>query len=283
MAVYTDVSDADLTRFVAEYEIGEVLSCKGIAEGVENSNYLLTTEYGNFILTLYEKRVNPADLPFFIGLMEHLAARGFSCPTPIHARDGQALRKLCGRPAAIITYLDGLWPRQTLPFHCSGVGDILAQLHLGGADFPMVRPNSLSVADWGKLVEATAERAHEVSPGLAAELATEFAFLERHWPIAGSLPTGICHADLFPDNVFFRDRHVSGVIDFYSPAPIFLSTTSPSASTPGASGSTRSGSQSARNCCSTPTRRSGRWRRKNGSRAGPGARRGAAIPADAAL
>ncbi len=222
MAVYTDVSYADLTRFVAEYEIGEVLSCKGIAEGVENSNYLLTTEYGNFILTLYEKRVNPADLPFFIGLMEHLAGHGFSCPTPLRGRDGEALRKLCGRPAAIITFLDGLWPRQTLPYHCSGVGDILAQLHQDGAGFPLSRPNSLTVADWGRLIAATAERADEVAPGLTAELAAEFAFLELHWPAPGSLPTGICHADLFPDNVFVRDRHVTGVIDFYFACTEFI-------------------------------------------------------------
>jgi len=139
MAVYTDVSDADLTRFVAEYRIGDILSCKGIAEGVENSNYLLTTESGNYILTLYEKRVNPDDLPFFIGLMEHLAARGFSCPTPIRGQDGHSLRRLCGRPAAIISFLDGLWPRQILPFHCTGIGDILAQLHLRGVSASGVR------------------------------------------------------------------------------------------------------------------------------------------------
>jgi homoserine kinase type II len=213
MAVYTDVSDADLTRFVAEYRIGDILSCKGIAEGVENSNYLLTTETGNYILTLYEKRVNPDDLPFFIGLMEHLAARGFSCPTPIRGQDGHSLRRLCGRPAAIISFLDGLWPRQILPFHCTGIGDILAQLHLSGGDFPMSRRNSLSIEGWRPLLEACRARADEVEPGLAAELDRELTYLEAHWP--SDLPSGICHADLFPDNVFFRDRQVTGVIDFY--------------------------------------------------------------------
>jgi homoserine kinase type II len=213
MAVYTDVSDGDLTRFMAEYDLGAVLSCKGIAEGVENSNFLLTTERGSFILTLYEKRVSPADLPFFIRLMEHLATRGFSCPTPLHGRDGQSLRSLCGRPAAVISFLEGLWPRQILPFHCAGVGDALARLHLAGADFPMTRPNNLSVGGWRQLVETTRERADEVAPALADDIVGELEYLESAWPSA--LPQGICHADMFPDNVFFRDEHVTGVIDFY--------------------------------------------------------------------
>src|SRR5216683_1367608 len=133
MAVYTDVGDEELAAFVGDYDIGEVVSCKGIAEGVENSNFLLRTEHGTFILTLYEKRVAPADLPFFIALMEHLAAQGIACPTPIKARDGAALRRLCGRPAALISFLDGMWPRRIHPFHCAAVGDALARLHLAGA------------------------------------------------------------------------------------------------------------------------------------------------------
>jgi homoserine kinase type II len=213
MAVYTDVSDGDLTRFMAEYDLGAVLSCKGIAEGVENSNFLLRTERGSFILTLYEKRVNPKDLPFFIRLMEHLAARGLSCPTPIHARDGNSLRQLCGRPAAVISFLEGLWPRELLPFHCTGVGDSLARLHRAGANFPMARPNDLSVMGWQRLVEAIGARADEVVPGLAAELAREVEAIAAAWP--HDLPTGIIHADFFPDNVFFRDEQVTGIIDFY--------------------------------------------------------------------
>src|SRR5579863_2760485 len=128
MAVFTDVSDDEVRAFVAEYAIGEVLSCKGVAEGVENSNFLLRTETGTFFLKLYEKRVAPADLPFFIALMEHLAAQGLPCPTPIKARDGIALRRLCGRPAAIVTFLDGMWPRRIQPYHCTGLGDALARL-----------------------------------------------------------------------------------------------------------------------------------------------------------
>src|SRR6202035_3983502 len=132
MAVYTDVADDELRAFIALYDIGEVLSCKGIAEGVENSNFLLTTEQGNFILTLYEKRVAHADLPFFITLMDHLAHQGVASPTPVRARDGEALRELCGRPAAIVTFLNGMWPRRIEPFHCVALGGALARLHLGG-------------------------------------------------------------------------------------------------------------------------------------------------------
>src|SRR3954463_3152415 len=126
MAVYTEVGDDELRDFTAQYDIGDVLSCKGIAERVENSNYLLSTELGNFILTLYEKRVAREDLPFFIALMDHLAQQGLACPTPVRARDGEALRELCGRPAAIVTFLNGMWPRRIEPFHCAGLGGALA-------------------------------------------------------------------------------------------------------------------------------------------------------------
>jgi homoserine kinase type II len=220
MAVYTDVADDELRAFVALYDIGEVLSCKGIAEGVENSNFLITTERGNFILTLYEKRVAPKDLPFFIALMEHLAASGVACPTPVRARDGIALRELCGRPAAIVTFLAGMWPRRIQPFHCAGVGGALAALHRAGASFAMARANDLSVAGWRRLFDACRGRAAEVQPGLAMELDGELDAIERAWP--RELPSGVIHADLFPDNVFFRDREVSGLIDFYFACTDFL-------------------------------------------------------------
>src|SRR5437588_9509272 len=178
MAVYTDVPDDELQKFAAQYAIGEVVSCKGIAEGVENSNYLLRTESGTYILTLYEKRVDPKDLPFFIGLMEHLAAGGLACPTPLHGSDGVALRQLCGRPAAIVTFLDGMWPRRIQPYHCAGVGSALAKLHLAGSSFAMSRPNSLSLGGWHTLFVSIGERADEIRPGLAEELAGELAQLE---------------------------------------------------------------------------------------------------------
>ncbi|HKF63610.1 MAG TPA: homoserine kinase [Dongiaceae bacterium] len=213
MAVYTEVPDSELEEFVARYDIGRVASCKGIAEGVENSNYLLHTDRGSYILTLYEKRVKPADLPFFIGLMEHLAGKGIACPTPLHQRAGGALGELCGRPAAIISFLDGMWPRRPTARHCQLLGEALAKLHVAGADFVLKRPNDLSLQGWRPLFEACRARAQEVQPGLAEELATELDFLESCWP--RDLAIGTIHADLFPDNVFFLGDRLSGIIDFY--------------------------------------------------------------------
>ena len=220
MAVYTEVSDEELEAFVAEYDIGAVVSCKGIAEGVENSNYLLQTERGSFILTLYEKRVAPEDLPFFLNLMEHLAGAGVPCPTPLHGRDGRSLRTLCGRPAAIVSFLQGLWPRRIQPEHCAELGAGLARMHLAGADFAMRRPNNLSLAGWRRLLAATEDRADEVRPGLAAELRRELDALGGAWPT--DLPTGVIHADLFPDNAFFIGGKLSGIIDFYFACTDFL-------------------------------------------------------------
>ena len=213
MAVYTEVSDEDVATFVAEYDIGRVLALKGIAEGVENSNYLLVTEAGQFILTLYEKRVREADLPFFLGLMEHLSRRGLACPLPVHGRDGKALRRLRGRPAAVVSFLRGLSPRRPHVSHCAGVGRVLAQLHRAGDGFTLSRANDLSVAGWRHLLEKTAARADSVKSGLAEALSTEVDHLEREWP--DGLSSGVIHADLFPDNVLFEGDRVSGVIDFY--------------------------------------------------------------------
>src|SRR5580698_6079712 len=211
MAVYTEIGDDELRVFIAAYDIGEVLACKGIAEGVENSNYLLSTERGSFILTLYEKRVAPEDLPFFIALMDHLAHQGVACPTPVRAKDGGALRELCGRPAAIVSFLNGMWPRRIAPFHCISLGAALARLHRAGASFTMTRPNDLSIAGWHRLYVACAARADEFQAGLSDEIGDELDQLEAAWP--GDLASGVIHADLFPDNVFFHDRELSGLID----------------------------------------------------------------------
>ena len=213
MAVYTQVADDELAAFLGAYDIGALVSYKGIAEGVENSNYFLQTDRGSFILTLYEKRVDPADLPFFLGLMDHLAARDIVCPTPIHARDGEALRTLAGRPAAIISFLQGVSPRRVDIRHCAPLGRALAAMHLAADGFGTVRPNALSLAGWRPLFDRCGPRAHEVQNGLAGEIEQELEFLEENWP--DDLPTGVIHADLFPDNVFFLDDRVSGVIDFY--------------------------------------------------------------------
>jgi homoserine kinase type II len=220
MAVYTEIDDDELRAFTALYDLGEVLACKGIAEGVENSNYLLTTERGNFILTLYEKRVARADLPFFIALMDHLAHQGVACPTPVRAKDGEALRELCGRPAAIVTFLNGMWPRRIDPYHSAALGKALARLHRAGESFAMARPNDLGPAGWRRLYERCGARADEIQRGLQSEVGAELAFLEQAWP--RELPCGVIHADLFPDNVFFRDHELSGLIDFYFACTDFL-------------------------------------------------------------
>jgi len=220
MAVYTEVPDEDLERFLSDYELGDVLSFKGIAEGVENSNYLLRTVGGSYILTLYEKRVAAEDLPFFLGLMEHLAARGIACPTPVKGRDGAALRALRERPAALVTFLDGLSVKRPRVEHCAALGTALAGLHDGARGFAAKRANALGLSGFRPLFEACADDADSVSAGLSEEIARELAALEAAWPKA--LPDGIIHADLFPDNVFFRHEALSGLIDFYFACNDFL-------------------------------------------------------------
>lgn len=213
MAVYTEVADDELAAFMAGYDLGRVLSLKGIAEGVENSNFLLRTEKGGFFLTLYEKRVEAADLPFFLGLIDHLAGRGLPCPVPVRDRAGAAVGRLAGRPAAIVTFLDGVSARRPDVRQCGALGAALARLHLAGADFSLRRANALSLASWPALFAQSAARADAVAPGLAALVERELAYLDAHWP--RGLPEGVIHADLFPDNVLFLGRDISGLIDFY--------------------------------------------------------------------
>lgn len=213
MAVYTDVAADELAEFLENYDIGETLSYKGIAEGVENSNFLLHTTAGHFILTLYEKRVAKGDLPFFLGLMTHLASHGINCPQPVKDRSGAALSTLAGRPAAIINFLEGVWPRKPNATHCAGVGQALAKMHLAGRGFATTRANALSVSGWRPLFEQAAARADEVRQGLRDFIETELSYLESGvWP--NDLPQGLIHADLFPDNVFFIGDELSGIIDF---------------------------------------------------------------------
>ena len=213
MAVYTDVTVEDLGPFLAGYDIGELLAYKGIAEGVENSNFLVHSSRGYFILTLYERRVAESDLPFFLALMEHLASRGIVGPQPVKNKAGRTLGRLAGRPAAIVTFLDGMWIRRPSAVHCAGLGEALARLHLAGRDFAMRRENALGLAGWRQLYEASRARAHKVQRDLEKIVAAELKFLEQHWP--KGLPEGVIHADLFPDNVFFLGDKLSGLIDFY--------------------------------------------------------------------
>ncbi|MGZ5918019.1 MAG: homoserine kinase, partial [Methyloceanibacter sp.] len=213
MAVYTEVADEELQAFIASYAIGALTSCKGIAEGVENSNYLIQTEAGRYILTLYEKRVAPQDLPYFLALMEHLAARGISCPLPVHDREGRTLGELAGKPAALITFLDGVSVRRASIEQCASLGQALARLHVAGESFPQQRANSLSLAGWTPLFNVIGARADSIIPGLAGEIGRELAELTQAWP--ADLLSGVIHADLFPDNVFFLGPRLSGLIDFY--------------------------------------------------------------------
>ncbi len=213
MAVYTDVSDEQLEELVASYDIGDVLSFKGIAEGVENTNYFLHTTQASFILTLYEKRVKAEELPFFLNLMQYLAGRGLNCPQPVVNRAGETLSNVAGRPATIVTFLEGLSIRRPQSVHCQALGAALAQLHKAGEGFAMQRPNNLSLSGWEPLFRQAEARANEVSEGLRERIAAELTHLHAHWP--AGLPQGIIHADLFTDNVFFIGERVSGLIDFY--------------------------------------------------------------------
>jgi homoserine kinase type II len=219
MAVYTRVSDDDLAAFLAPFDIGAPVSLEPIAQGIENSNYRLTTAAGRFVLTIFEARVAASDLPWFLGLMDRLSANGAPCPVPIRNRAGETLHALCGKPAALVTHLDGDWPRSPGPEDCAEAGRALAGLHAAGRDYP-VRPNDLSVAGWRRLFEAGRNRADELEPGLAEWIEGELSALEAAWPV--DLPIGTIHADLFPDNTFFVDGRLTGIIDFYFACTDFL-------------------------------------------------------------
>ncbi|UJW76366.1 homoserine kinase [Rhizobium sp. SL42] len=220
MAVYTDISEGDLKAFLEQYDAGELTSYKGIAEGVENTNFLLHTTRQPLILTLYEKRVEKNDLPFFLGLMHHLSERGLSCPLPLPRKDGQLLGELSDRPAALISFLEGMWLRKPEAQHCREVGKALAQMHIAGEGFEIARPNALSLQGWQTLWAKSKDRADEVETGLEEEIGAELDFLAAHWP--KNLPAGVIHADLFPDNVFFLGDNLSGLIDFYFACNDFL-------------------------------------------------------------
>lgn len=213
MAVYTDITEDDLRNFLTQYDVGSLTSYKGIAEGVENSNFLLHTTKDPLILTLYEKRVEKSDLPFFLGLMQHLAAKGLSCPLPLPRKDGELLGELSGRPAALISFLEGMWLRKPEAKHCREVGKALAAMHLAGEGFEIKRPNALSVEGWKVLWDKSEDRTDEVEKGLKDEIRPEIDYLAAHWP--KDLPAGVIHADLFQDNVFFLGDELSGLIDFY--------------------------------------------------------------------
>lgn len=215
MAVYTSVSDEDLANYLAEYDLGEAITFKGIAEGVENSNYYLETTKGRFILTLFEKRADPADLPYFISLKLHLAKIGFPCPLPVAGTDGVALRTLSGRPSVIVTFLQGLSPKTPSARQCRQMGIGLAQLHQAAHDFNQVRANGLGPKSWPTLWEGRAQEANDLQAGLADLIDQDLAKISNLNETLTHLPQGTVHADLFPDNAFFLGDMFSGAIDFY--------------------------------------------------------------------
>jgi homoserine kinase type II len=271
MAVYTEVPDNELRAFIEQYEIGEVMACKGIAEGSRTATTCSTPPRA----ATFSRSTRSAgeDLPFFLGLMQHLAAKGLNCPTPLNGKDGTALRELCGRPAAICSFLEGMWPRRPNERHCQLLGAALADLHVKGRDFAMQRPNNLSLSGWQELAAKTAARADEVEAGLAKLIADEVRYLEEHWP--QGLEIGTIHADLFPDNVFFLGDKPSGLIDFYFACTDFLAYDLASASTPGASRAMARSTSPRRkrwHAATIPTARS-RRRRSRRCRSWPAARR----------
>ncbi len=214
MAVYTHLASDELAGFIARYPVGALRSVKGIAEGVSNSNWLIETSRASYILTIYESRTDSADLPFFLGLMDHLAAKGGPVPRVIHDREGRALRTIRGKPAALIEYLPGIAPDTPSPEQARAVGAAMARLHADAADFPQTRRNGMDLARWRHLLdECTPAGLDRIDPALAPLLGPELEALARDWP--SGCPRGIIHADLFPDNVLMLDGDVRGLIDFY--------------------------------------------------------------------
>jgi homoserine kinase type II len=213
VAVYTDISDAELEAFLGRYDLGAPISFKGVAEGVENSNFLLETDKGRFFLTIYERRVRAEDLPFFLGFMQHLARRGFPSATPIEDRDGRLLGEVRGKPAALVSFLTGISVRRPSPAHCREAGAGLAWLHQAGERFEGRRANDLGHAAWAGMFAGLSAAAEGLKPGLSALIEGDVRHLASAWPTG--LPEGVIHADYFPDNVFFREGRFSAAFDFY--------------------------------------------------------------------
>jgi len=213
VAVYTDIAPDELRAFLTPFDVGAPVRLQGIAEGVENSNFLLETEAGRYILTIYERRVQADELPFFLDLMQHLARRGFPCPTPVADRSGRILQTLRGKPAAMVSFLSGAPVRRPAPAHCRQAGIGLARLHLAAHGFKGRRANTLGQASWASLFAPHRAAAESLRQGLARQIDEDLALLALSWP--RNLPYGVIHADLFPDNVFFLDGVFAAAIDFY--------------------------------------------------------------------
>jgi homoserine kinase type II len=213
MAVYTHIAAEDMALLLQAYDVGELVSAKGIAEGVENSNYMIDTTEGRYFLTVYEKRVDVADLPFFLSLLDHVAKKGCKVPRALKARDGAQLHTYDGKALALIEFLPGVSVSHPTRGQGQAVGEALGRLHRATADFGGSRPNSLGPQDWLALAGRCGDDLDRIAPALKARIAAECAYIEAHWP--GDLARAVIHADLFPDNVLMMGDQVSGLIDFY--------------------------------------------------------------------
>ncbi len=214
MAVYTHVSAEALEQFLARYDVGELVSAKGIAEGVENSNYLVDTTRGRYILTLYEKRVDAGDLPYFMALLDHLAAKGLPVPPAIKDRQGIEIQELQGRPACLIKFLPGVSISHPTEAQARAAGAALSGMHRAVADFAPVRPNSMGIETWEPLWKKCGKNLDNIRPGLHDDLGVAIRDILSTWNADGFDQCAI-HADLFPDNVLMLGDKVSGLIDFY--------------------------------------------------------------------
>lgn len=217
MAVYTALTQEEIGQFIGRYDVGDFVSAEGITEGVENTNYLIETRQNRYILTLFEQRTRPEDLPYFVHLMQWFSARGIPCPLPVARKDGGVLAALKEKPAMLATFLEGQGVTSIRNEHLPQLGTLAANMHIAGMDFPHQRENVLSLSGWGSLVERIDGAADNIDPGLNDLIAEEYRYISEHWP--SGLPSGPIHADLFPDNIFFQrlrgSPKLSGVIDFY--------------------------------------------------------------------
>ncbi len=214
MAVYTDVTLKQAQQFLQKFDLSELTNIEQIKDGIENSNFILHTQSDRYILTLFEKRVLEAELPWFIALLTHLNNKQFPCPKPIPDKTAQTLKQLNQRPATIVSFLPGRCLETNIQDnHCFQVGAMLAKLHVSAADFIPMRTNALGFQSWQDIFNKTAPSIDSIYSGWSAKMQHGLENLLENWPT--NLPMGVCHADLFIDNVFFTDNQLTGIIDFY--------------------------------------------------------------------
>jgi len=213
MAVYTKLSEKELKEFFSKYNLGELLNYKEIKEGIENTNYFIQTEKGKFILTLYEKRVEEKDLPFFISLMRNLFDKNFPSPEPIINKNGNYISEISEKKAAVVSFLDGYAKKILNPNDCYEVGINTAKLHLITKNLSGKRENKLSINSWRKIYNKVKKDCSKIHPNLPKVIEKNLDEIEKNWP--KNIPSGIIHADLFSDNILFKNNRLTGIIDFY--------------------------------------------------------------------